>query len=486
MFNTLLLKEIQETIYTLRFSITALLCLILIPLGLFVSMKDYQHRLEEYQNSVQKYLEYSEGKLGLGFQAEGYRPPSSLSIFSFGLRNLLPEKVITNNSGNFEIIYSKERDNPQAVLFGKIDFVFIVSFVLSILALILTFSSVTQEKELGTIRLVMANNVPRWQIILAKVLGNYLVFLGPFLISFLLALIILLTSGVFNPFSPEIFPNFIALFIVTIIFLFAMFNLGIFISTMTRNSILSMVVLLLVWIILGLAMPKISPMIAEVVYPIRSREVVDKEIRMLRDNYEKELQEKERGIIEDLLSGRGITQRSGDGFWGILQSISEEYGQAKAAAQDETYRRRDLEIAQLEQSYLNDFNRQTTIGMSLSRISPMCCYTVILSELSGTGSLETSNFREYAKRFQETVNNEIYDNYTYQRYSLKQGSVYSTSNAKDGFNAEKLTVPQLSSYRHVTFSQVFQKIWVDIFILCLFTIIFFVAGFVSFIKYDVR
>jgi len=486
MFTTLLLKEIQETIYTFRFIITSLLCLILIPLGLFVSLKDYEQRLIEYRSSVQKYTEYSKGKIGRNFQAEGYRPPAPLSIFSNGLKSLLPEKVITQNSGNFEIQNRQERDNPQAVLFGKIDFAFIVSFVLSILALILTFSSITQEKEMGTIRLVMANSVPRWQILLAKVLGSYLVFLGPFLVSLLIGLIILILSGVINPFSPEILPNFLGLIFMTLIFLFAMFNLGIFISTLTRNSLLSMVILLLIWIVFSLAIPKISPMLAEAIYPLKAREVLDKEIKMIQENYENELRKKEQDLIDQVLTDKGITQRGGDGMWDILRSISDVYNQAKAPIQEEVYRRRDLEIAQIEQEYLNDFNVQMTIGMTLSRISPMSCFTVILSEFSGTGIIELSNFREYSKRFQETVKQEIYDNYTYERYSLREGSTYSGSSSKEGFNSERIAIPHLSNYRHVTFLQALKKVWVDILILCLFTILFFTASFVSFIRYDVR
>ena len=95
MFTTLLMKEIQETLQTYRFLVAAILCIVFIPLGMFVTMKNYDQRFAEYQDSESLYQKRAEGRLHYNFQAEGYRPPSKLSFFSIGLEYYLPTKVVT-------------------------------------------------------------------------------------------------------------------------------------------------------------------------------------------------------------------------------------------------------------------------------------------------------------------------------------------------------------------------------------------------------
>ena len=55
MFRTLVAKEILETILDLRFTIVTLLCVVLIPLGMYVSRKNYEQRLADYQQAKQIY-----------------------------------------------------------------------------------------------------------------------------------------------------------------------------------------------------------------------------------------------------------------------------------------------------------------------------------------------------------------------------------------------------------------------------------------------
>lgn len=94
MLTTFIKKEILEAIFSLRFLIATLLCLVLIPLGMYVNLKEYEQRLADYQEAVRLYQQRAEGSINPDFQADGYRPPSLLSIFSVGLEYFLPNKVI--------------------------------------------------------------------------------------------------------------------------------------------------------------------------------------------------------------------------------------------------------------------------------------------------------------------------------------------------------------------------------------------------------
>src|SRR6266404_609101 len=205
MLATLIKKEILEAVLSFRFIIAGLLCLVLIPLGIYVNMKDYERRLAVYQEAGRLYEQRARGHINTNFEAEGYRPPSVLSVFSVGLEYFLPNKVTTSPGGHVTTTNDQGINNPQSLLFGKIDLLFNVSFVISLLALIFSFNAVTGEKEDGTLRLVMSSNVPRWQILLGKIIGNYLVLLVVFLFPILTSLIILSGSGAVPIFSASAF-----------------------------------------------------------------------------------------------------------------------------------------------------------------------------------------------------------------------------------------------------------------------------------------
>ena len=121
MLVTLILKEIHETIINMRFLIATLLCLVLIPLGMYVSLREYEQRFADYQDAMNLYQDRSEGRVHADFAAEGYRPPSALSIFSVGLEFFLPNKVVTSRDGQFKVLNETGINNPQSLISGKID-----------------------------------------------------------------------------------------------------------------------------------------------------------------------------------------------------------------------------------------------------------------------------------------------------------------------------------------------------------------------------
>ena len=488
MFKTLILKEIRETFHNFRFLIATLLCLVLIPLGMYVTLKEYEQRFSDYQDSVRLYQERSEGRINSNFNAEGYRPPSVMSIFSLGLEYFLPTKVVTSPDGQFKMLDESGINNPQSLLSGKVDFLFIVSFVLSILALIFTFSSISGEKETGTLSLIMSNSVPRWKIILAKVLGNYAVFLAPFLISLLIAILIVNISGVVSVLSVKIFPSFLVILFVTLLFIFSMFNLGMLVSTLTHRSIISMITLLFVWVVLVLAVPKICPMIAEILYPVKSQQVINNEKQAIRANLESELDQKSRELFDRTMIDYGLDPSNIDKlrFAPAWNKASAQYNEDKKILEEDYQKRIVTATERIEQDYSNRRNIQDAIAKNLSRISPVSCYTYILSELSGSGVMEMTNFIEHAQRFRDQVKQDIYDNILLTRYANTFGQVIVDARLADGFNPRSVSVPHISDYQHTNLDQALKAGWVDIVLLILFNILFFTASFVSFIRYDVR
>ena len=129
MFAALIKKEIVSTILDLRFVIASLLFLVLIPLGMYVSRKDYEQRLVNYRQEHRMYRQEYEKKVSSNVEVRGFRPPSMLSVFASGLDHYIPDKVITSRSGIFRTTKNVRASNSPALLFGRIDLFFNMCFV---------------------------------------------------------------------------------------------------------------------------------------------------------------------------------------------------------------------------------------------------------------------------------------------------------------------------------------------------------------------
>ncbi|MDZ7292415.1 MAG: ABC transporter permease [candidate division KSB1 bacterium] len=505
MLATIIKKEILEALISLRFLIATLLCLVLIPLGMYVNLKEYEQQLADYQEAVRLYQQRIEGNIDFDLQAEGYRPPSLLSIFSVGLEYFLPNKIVTSRDGNFRMSNEAGVNNPQSLLFGKIDLLFNVSFVISLLVLIFTFNAISGEKEEGTIRLIMSNPVPRWQILLGKLIGNYTVLMIPFILSLLISLIILSISGYFPVFSSRILLPFLAVLFITLLFILSIFNLSIFISSLTHRSSTSLVIALFAWTVFVLSLPKISPMIAEILYPVESQQVLNLRKTLTRENILKELDKERRDLYERVLTDFGLSfqgaialgtkgplspeQRK---FFGLsseeadkLFRANAKYGELVKPMEQKYNERVSMETKKLENDYIHRRNIQAAIAMNLSRISPVSCYSYVVAEIAGTGVTETNNFQRNADRFQNEVKENIYDKFIIYRYARASGSEAWDMDYAEGFDPKAASVPHLN-YQQIPLSAALQAERMDILLLFLFNVLFFAASYVSFLRYDVR
>jgi ABC-type transport system involved in multi-copper enzyme maturation permease subunit len=486
MLKTLIRKEITETILDLRFWVVTVLFLILIPLGMYVSRKDYERRLANYQQEHGMYRQHYGKDTDPDVEAQGFRPPSVLSIFALGLDPFLPDKAITSRSGLVRAAKEPGIDNPESFLFGKADFLFNVSFIVSLAALIFTFNRISGEREKGTLRLMISGSIQRGEILLAKIVGNYIVLLVPFVIAFLAALIILNTSSVISVWSSGFWLALTAIILITLLFILVMVSLGICVSTLTHGSIASIMVLFLVWVMAVLGIPKMSPMIAEAVYPIESRNVVDLAQRIAREDIERQFNEKKSDLFRRCRKEFGVTH-------GNITTRPEDEVEKKAyakydlevvALEDECQRRIADAIRRLEQDYRNKRHVQASLAVNLSRISPVSYYTYLISGLAGTGPAEPDKFIENAERYQEQVKEVIYDNFVIKTYRLGRSSA-SSSDVVEGFDSSKASIPDMK-YEYTTIAEVLRASWIDILLLFTFNLLFFAVAFWRFNRYDVR
>ncbi|MCF7975504.1 MAG: ABC transporter permease [Phycisphaerae bacterium] len=500
MLLTLIQKEITETVLDLRFAVTTLLFVVFIPLGMAVNCKDYERRLDDYHKEHQAFRDQHAEDVDMQIKAEGFRPPSVLSILASGLDPFLPSKIITSRWERWSTQGSVLTSNPLSVLLGKADFLFNMTFVVSLAALVFSFNAVSGERESGTLRLLIAHAIPRGQILLAKILGRMVALTIPWSLSVLLALIILAASPVVSLQSPEVWPALLIILGVSLLFILGMMCLGVCISTWTRQAMASIVLVFLVWMLFTVVIPKISPLVAKIIDPVEARSVVDITVRITEDDVHDEFMQEIGQQHKRFFDGCGLRTNEVGEVVGIeTEQDRENLKKAKTKYREEIFppleRKYQLltqeAVYGIEQDYRNRKNRQMLIAKILSRLSPVSCFTYVVSGITRTGLAEPDNFLKNAQRYQDVIKEAIYDNVaiTIGVRGDGPGGKYIAGgwSAKytEGWDWKNAILPDMQ-YRYPTLTETLNKVWPDILLLGLFDVLFFVLAFVGFNRYDVR
>jgi ABC-type transport system involved in multi-copper enzyme maturation permease subunit len=482
MLKTLILKEVTTTIFDLRFLVATLLCMVLIPLGMYVSRKDYEGRLARYGREHAQYRQRQEQGISgeaSDVKAQGIRPPSPLSIFASGVDAFMPDRVLTSYEGFYSTAKESRVENTHSLLFGKADFVFCVTFILSLAALVLSFNAISGEREAGTLRLMIADSVPRGHILLGKLVGIYVALLIPFSLSLTIALLVLEASPDVSIASPEIGPALLVILGITSLFLFGMVTLGVCLSTFTRTSADSIVLSFLIWATLALGIPKVSPMLASVLCRVERPVLVSLKKGLVADDIDQELVA-ETQKLRDRCYTRYNLRLNTLGTAPAYRKAEAEFKQEFLPLLEQ-YRKRSAEaLQQIEQDYQRRIQARSLLAVNLSRVSPVCSYTYVITTLSGTGTSEPDNFVRNARQYQDAVKHNIYDKVTIMRYNGVRIPEY-----QDGYNPRTIVLPDMA-YSYPTIANALAEVWPDILLLGLFIALFWALAFMRLSKYDVR
>ena len=107
---------------------------------------------------------------------------------------------------------------------------------------------------------MFSNPVPRFHFVLAKVIGSWLGLIIPILIPVLIAMLMLVLYRI--PFTAFHWTAFFSFLGISLVYFTFFIILGVFVSTITKKSVISFLVLLVVWVFFVLIFPRVGVMAA--------------------------------------------------------------------------------------------------------------------------------------------------------------------------------------------------------------------------------
>ena len=471
MLMTLIQKEIMHHILSVRFVALLVMCLLLIPLTLSINHRNYHQNLVDYQEAV-KLANIEETTINPRMELKPelevsklFLKPSPLSVFANGLGDALPSYLGMTRNGIVQGASSLVSDSLSYLL-GHLDFLFLVSTVFSLLALLFTFDVVAGEREAGTLRITLANSLPRDIFLWSKLIGGYLVFVVPFLVSFLFGLLVLVWQG-FPLGEPEIFPRVLGLTLVSLLYIGVFFAIGTVISTYLDNSKTALIVAFTVWVFAVLITPRVGFIAAKFIAPTQTSQSVYLEKTALRENFNAELEEGKKEIHQEFWKNRPQSSFEEQIAGGLemdkqVQPLEEEFRQKFKDSADE-----------IDLRYKRSKTRQEGVGETLSRITPTSSLIYVATNLTQTGKIKRNNYFQAGDRYYDALDTDLFSkvlDYISMRTMRPEDTV-------------KITQP--SPLETPTLTETLRQSMVDVLLLCFFAVILTTVAFLKFFRSNI-
>ena len=245
-------REFVSNVLTSRFMIGFVICLISTAAAVFVQVEDYEKRIAAYHVAVQEHQEeVRTWDTYRQINPKAHRKPNPLSIFNVGTEKSGADMVsIRLAIPIWEQQAQKQgSDNPFLSIFLAIDVIFVFQIVLSALAILFAYNTISGEREDGTLKLVLSNPVPRDALVLGKYLGGMLSLFPIVVTSFIVGIVIAYASPA-TDFDLGDLLGLVIVLIVSLLYVSICYLLGLLLSVWTRTAATTLILAMFIWGIL--------------------------------------------------------------------------------------------------------------------------------------------------------------------------------------------------------------------------------------------
>jgi len=480
-------KEFLLSLMTFKFAVGVIVCIVLTAVFVPILARDYEQRLRTYHENVARdEAELQKVKVYRNIRPTVFRAPAVLSVFSEGLDKRIDASATIALGQVPRMRGAAAQGNPYQSIFPVFDASLIFRIVISVLALLVAYDAVSGERERGTLKLALSGHVRRSTILLGKLLAGMMVLVVPVTVVFVIALVILLSFPLVDLTSSD-WGRIALMYVASLIFTAAMYNLGLLFSCLTRRSATSLVLGLFLWVFFVVVVPNGSVYLASQRRSVESRKALDAQIATWRKGCDR------RARDSVTMEGDGSQSDAEDAFGSYYHRKLEGAAMKYYSAYYPIWHRLSIECAdkcwEIERGYLAHLAAQKRVAADLSRISPICLYERAISTLAGTDEGSWQAFidavGEQRKGLIDYVRAKTDDfNATtlFTPYTQEQMAGLQREGQDPPLNLDDL--PRFT-YRSVAVRDIRRAI-PDLGLLAFTNLLLFALSFVAFLRYDVR
>jgi len=370
---------------------------------------------------------------------------------------------------------------------------------------------------------MLSNSVPRHQVLLGKFLGGMVSIAIPLATGLLTGLLVVMFYGSAT-LDSSAWTRIWLVFLCSLLYLSAIFMMGVLVSARTRRSATSLVILLFIWVVLVMLWPNMGSYVARQTLKVEDKSVVDTK----REALERELGDRiERvGEIQRRAQRRAGLRPPGWFRFNFGGSRSGYSGDIPYPGVERYLNRESMiwyvegiklcvplkmeyadKIWELYRSYEEELRTQVAFSENISRVSPAWTYYNAISVLAGTDYGAYTRFMNQARRYRQQL-----IDYTSSRQGFTTRSFFTTMELSDTLTYNQLVEIQ-SRYGNEAIKELQSSYWPkapvltgipvfrqqpesladsvqrtlpDVTILILLNMVFFLAAYASFVRQEVK
>ena len=460
-------RELYDNLNSLRFALATVLLLALMLTNAVVHLREHPVRMQKYRDAATQSLNTLTSRTDLYDLAQKgpgrlYKKPSPLRFCADGGDSLLPALTdaasyfwSTNTSKSFwRMTYPSATPNlknidPDAT---QIDWAFVIGYVLSLIALLFTFDAVSGEREHGTLRLMLANPIPRHTVLIGKFLGAFISVNIPFVIAVLMNLLVISTSRAVHLGVDE-WGRLGIIVGIALLYLCLFLALGLLVSARVKQSAVSLVILLLIWVSFVIFMPNTLASIASRFSPARSYDAFQEDRRQTR-----------RAILEAYYTQREKTEDSSK-----RMQIAGEYVTEDA-----------MQDGRVRQEYLSERISQVSQARAITRISPVAIVQHLLEVFAGSGLERHLQFVENVQLYDREYREFIADT---ERADPESPHIIGV---REGMSKKTVSPESIPTFEDtLSLGKDFNAAAMDLLLLTLFVVVLLSGAYLAFVRVEV-
>ncbi len=473
MLYLIIRKEIHDNVLNVRFVGACLVSIVLIISSIVVLSESYTGEIRDYQNRVitqDQFIDQYGHSNRIGWMSQLMREPSRYRPLVAGIDHEAAQQNFVSN--------------PVPALLPRLDFVAIVTIIVSLMAILFSYNAISGEREDGLLKLMLSTSVSRGTIILGKFIGGNISLLVPFTIGVLCGLVYIALNPGLQLQTTDL-GVFLLLLIASFLYISAFYAASLFCSTRSQTSNEAVLKSLFVWILFVLLIPNISPPIAAQLYSIPSATQIDQDVFRITDvERDKIINQRQQIMLQkeypDVAVARGLNQQELQSKLNTDPAFRERYSQY-SKAYDEMIVQVNKEQQQQANKIQDDFANRSSYQEKLARIfasfSPFSNYVFIATDLTETGIDADDRWGSLASAYTTEI-----QSFTDKKYeSEKQKNPAFTSD-----DYLDLKDRPRFHYQPPGIVERFALVSLPFELLMGFVFLFLAAAVVSFLKYDVR
>ena len=476
-----------------------IVCLMSTAAAVFVQTEDYEKRLSAYHVAVREHqAETRTWDLYSQINPKAHRKPNPLSIFNVGTEKSGADMVSIELATP---IWEKEAqkhgsDNPFLSIFLAIDVIFVFKIVLSALAILFAYNTISGEREDGTLKLVLSNPIPRDALVLGKYLGGLLSLFPIVVISFTVGMVIAYASPA-TDFNIGDLLRLVTVLLVSLLYVSICYLLGMLLSVRTKAAATTLILSMFIWGILTILHSNIATFAVAKFPPHKpqpekeTRQQIEQlwnDFKAERDAYvTKEIGIKyplaavsyEEGYDGQITMGMNMSSPGDLGFkefYTIKPLHNANFSKFREILGYQEPLRIDYanKAEELLKRREDIGERNKKLGRNISRLSFADVYSFAVGAITDTDRMRYNDFINQARNYKRQI-----VDYLNSKNAFSARAWFSSDQGK----AEFADLP-IFQHRHNALSDGLSRAAGDISILFVWNIILFMGVYLSFLRYD--